>query len=829
MTRYADPERCPDCRRPIQYGARACPTCDLPLDGPVAGKLFITLAEADDLLRGLRASQVSVVPVGAAAMPAPAEPAAQAPSTPTMPRRPTSGLSAASVPKILLGLGAVCLLVAALVFLAVTWSVMDVAGRTATLVGFTVVAAGLAAWLAGRDLRAASESFAVVALGLLAFDLFGARDSGWFGDIGTPGFLVLLGTVLAIAAAAAALAVRRTPVGVLAGAEVVAALGIGTICVGIIATDWVAESAALIGSVLLAAAAAVTAQRLRMVVLAVGAALVAGYLWLLLLATSFDRATSHPTGRELWLELEAWPLVVAAVLVGSVALVRTFPAWARVAGLAVAELVLAAAGLIPFAQDTGTELTLAVLGVLAVAWTVTWFSPHPWAQASAVTAAAGGLWMVVVGFMLSVTALGRVADAGAQLWDGSIRDRFPVAYDGLFEAWLLPVAVAAILGTGIVLARAVRSIDQVAAPLANPVLGLGLISAATVGTVSSYPVPVWLACGLMLLASLALTGWALARQDALSLGLGAGFLAGALAISLHDEWLTAVALLVTLTVSATVHLRWRRAEVRITAGALIPGAVGASIWTWGAIADAEGTWTALTVLVVLSGLVLAGRSSAFAGVEVGAAVSAFVVALAGVADAPSAQSATWTAVYLTVAGVAVSAVALLREDRRLLGWVGGLLLAMATWVRLWDIGVDTPEAYTLPSAIALVLVGLLHLRRYPSASTMTALAPGLGLGLVPSLLWVLAEPVSARSVLLAAACLLLLVAGVRMRWTAPVLFAATVGALVVLRHAAPFVDQAVPRWVLIATAGTILMSMGITWERRIQEARAVVGYVRALR
>jgi len=39
----------------------------------------------------------------------------------------------------------------------------------------------------------------------------------------------------------------------------------------------------------------------------------------------------------------------------------------------------------------------------------------------------------------------------------------------------------------------------------------------------------------------------------------------------------------------------------------------------------------------------------------------------------------------------------------------------------------------------------------------------------------------------------------------------------------------VPRWVLIATAGTLLMSMGITWERRIQEARAVVGYVRRLR
>ena len=43
------------------------------------------------------------------------------------------------MPKILLALGAGCLLVAALLFLAVTWSVLGVGGRTATLVGFTAI------------------------------------------------------------------------------------------------------------------------------------------------------------------------------------------------------------------------------------------------------------------------------------------------------------------------------------------------------------------------------------------------------------------------------------------------------------------------------------------------------------------------------------------------------------------------------------------------------------------------------------------------------------------------------------------------------------------
>ena len=42
-------------------------------------------------------------------------------------------MSAATVPKILLGLGAMCLLVAALVFLAVAWAVLGVEGRTVVL------------------------------------------------------------------------------------------------------------------------------------------------------------------------------------------------------------------------------------------------------------------------------------------------------------------------------------------------------------------------------------------------------------------------------------------------------------------------------------------------------------------------------------------------------------------------------------------------------------------------------------------------------------------------------------------------------------------------
>ena len=200
MARYADPGRCPDCRAAITRGAAGCARCGLPLRGQTAQDLYVTLRHADELLATLRAQAAPATP---ATPVVPVGPVAAAPA----PRR----LSAASVPKILLTLGAACLLVAALVFLAVTWQLLGVAGRTLVLVGFTGVAAALTAWSARRGLRAAAEAMGLVALGLLVLDLVGGWHAGWFDGLDTTGLLVLLGVVLAGASGAAALAVRRTP------------------------------------------------------------------------------------------------------------------------------------------------------------------------------------------------------------------------------------------------------------------------------------------------------------------------------------------------------------------------------------------------------------------------------------------------------------------------------------------------------------------------------------------------------------------------------------------------------------------------------------------
>src|SRR4051812_16702447 len=168
--------------------------------------------------------------------------------------------------------------------------------------------------------------------------------------------------------------------------------------------------------------------------------------------------------------------------------------------------------------------------------------------------------------------------------------------------------------------------------------------------------------------------------------------------------------------------RW----VGTAAGAATLAALAALTWTTGALLGADGQWVALAGLALLGATTLLApyvperwwTRAARTGAEVAAAVAAVPLALAGLDGVPSSTYAGWLALYLTVAGVVVTVLSLLRADRRELSWVGGLLLALASWVRLWDLGVHAPEAYTLPSAVVLLAVGLLHLRRNPESPTM---------------------------------------------------------------------------------------------------------------
>ncbi len=859
MRRYADPERCPDCLTAMPYGSTRCPSCGLLLEGPLASELFTTLTHADDLLAVLRQpagtpaappAPVTATPAttrssGAGGLATLARPTVQQPPAggppPHRPHRPRGGLAGASVPKILLGLGALCLLVAALVFLAVTWSALGVAGRTVVLLVFTAVTGVLTSWAARRDLRAAAESLVVVTLGLLAFDLVGAGSAGWLGDPDTAELLVLLGTVLAAVGATAALAVRRTPVGALVAAEVVAAAGLAGAAAGMVGTDWFAWSAGLTLAVLVAAAAAFAANAVRLDVLAVGSAMAALASWMVLAVAGWDRALQHPSWSQLWADLEVWPLLVAAGLATGLVAVRGLPSAVRLAALGVGALLLGAAVLAPFADEAATWRMLAAAVLVVAVAALALVTPPPWRRSLAVPGSVGLLWVATVAVGLASEGTVRLLRTGAARWQGTAGDALParVVDPWTLQGWLLPVLVVA-AGTALVAAaRSFRRADQVVAPLADFDLLLAVAAGTAALTLALHPVPVWLVLAVLLASGSGLVVRWSRRREALPLVLAAGFVALGTQLSLHAEPLTLVACSVALVAAGCVYLRSAWIEVSVGAGVLLSSALAGVAWTVGALSGTSPEWAASATLLALAALALGGpyldrsllvsspAGLARLGVELGALAAAAVVGAAGVAGAAPAEEPVWAAVYLTVAGAAASAMALLRRDRRGAGWLGGLLLAAASWVRLADLGVEAPEAYTLPAALALVAVGLHHLRR-PGTGTVAALSPGLALALVPSLLWAFAEPVALRSLLLGVACLALVVAGVRLRWSAPLLHGGVVGALLVLRHVTP-VAEAVPRWALIGAAGVLLVAMGITWEARVRDARRVAGYVRGLR
>jgi hypothetical protein len=209
--------------------------------------------------------------------------------------------------------------------------------------------------------------------------------------------------------------------------------------------------------------------------------------------------------------------------------------------------------------------------------------------------------------------------------------------------------------------------------------------------------------------------------------------------------------------------------------------------------------------------------------------SAAVVALGGVVLA--ADDAAWLAHALTVAGIACGAIAV-RVDRRAARTPSAVLLVLSSAVR-WVSAPDGPiEAYVVPPAIALLLLGALSRRRTAAGSrapsSWQAYGPGLTVGLLPSLAAALEDDGLARPLLLGLAALAAVLVGARLRLQAPLVMGAAVLAVDALAQVAPYA-AALPRWVSIGAAGLLLLGVGATYEDRIENARTVRRRYAALR
>lgn len=784
-----------------------CPACGISYADPRVAELGRTLLRADAIRQALQANPQPSIPPrpgapGVATRPARPAPAAITPSPSGPGRAATPAAGSPGVGWILLAVGALCLAVAAAIFIAVTWNALGWLQRGAIMLGVTGVFGALTETARRKRLRASTETLAAVTGLLWTVTLVaGTRllpDSAWWPAliglaIGGPALIADLwharrGDRLWAVDALAGLALLILFGGVYQAAGEwrpivpVLALGVGIACH--LRRPWA-----------------------RLLLLR-GAGLALGAVAALVLASQGLLGLASAD----W--LEGWRVMVLLVTLG--VLVRVTPdrpvRWgsAACAGLLGAGALMAATSQLPFDLVVWLVLAIAVPGLLAS------LGPQGTDEGSRVARLAGIGWLVLpgtmgVGLVLAVIVLmvqGPALDQPGPWWTLST-----IGYVGLALA-------AAVLGSRR-LPRRVRVLDA-----------LALLGAWTVSLVLVHASA---AVALGALAPTLIVLLLLARRTRSLVSLGsAAALAGWLCLLVvAGGWVAPAALFVV----GSAALVWSNGSepLRVPAHVLgwltLPTAILVSADPLRAAGfPGEVVNTSVVVAVAsLAALVLAthqwwwlDRPSRVVAESAGLAWSVAAASLAlGLTDLPVVS------LCLLLFGIALL-VAGRTPDRRAYPWIALAVLTLSSWALLIDRNASTVEWFTLPTALVLLALGTRRLLRDPAASSWRTLLPGLLLGLLPSALLGLAEPVSVRALIVGLVSVALILVGLFRHLAA--CFGTGAITLVVLAAVElwPYAAH-VPRWAGFAGAGVLLVAVGVRWEARLRDVRRMGGYLRGLR
>jgi hypothetical protein len=186
-------------------------------------------------------------------------------------------------------------------------------------------------------------------------------------------------------------------------------------------------------------------------------------------------------------------------------------------------------------------------------------------------------------------------------------------------------------------------------------------------------------------------------------------------------------------------------------------------------------------------------------------------------------SLLYATIAVTCAGLLALAIAI-RPDRRRSLWAAGVLLHVALWLRLGDMGVTAPEAYTVSITVLGLLDGRRLRKRDHALSSWQAYAPALVLTLVPSLFVAWNDDGLTRPLLLGLAAFAATLVGAWTRLQAPLLLGGTVLLVNAVHELYPALADLVgngPRWLPIALTGAALLFTGATYEHRLRDLRRV--------
>jgi hypothetical protein len=670
---------------------------------------------------------------------------------------------------------------------------------------------------------------------MLTVDLVAAQSAGLLGldALSWREDSAMVGLALLAMGIGVGLWARTQPVKRLTGVQVVAVAG----AILTTATNaWAGPDAdgldVAIAIPLLVAVALLTWRRLRVTSYGVGG--VGAISWLVLLGTGMSRMDEGHTATW-WSHLDGWPLLVATAYAAIPALLTRLPRPLRVL---VATAALFAASMFAYGpphESTTVVLTLsAILVALAL---VSRFAPSVWSPAGGILTAFGALGALLQVFGASIVA----ASDARQTQHGTLRYGLGTTLHGFDQAFEPPapwtdvlVAVVAVVAIWGALKHLTGKADTRARSVALGAAA-GLVGTGVGTFVIETQLALWLPVLALTLAGLASATAAIRlrdRQPALVAALAMSAYCLALAITVASASFLMSAVLATVIAGLlTAGYRWLRADDVFAVG-LTVFAVAVTLSTayaafsWSCVVRFHDPDTqALTQAIVVSLIgVAASRIARDKRSRIGFELTSLVVGLlaVGVASDGSDQ-----AMILTVVGTAICLVSITNEDRVHTGWLGAAVLGIATIIRL-DVHVAAPELYTLPAALLLLGFGGRRLVRDHTTSSATVLGSGLTLGLLPSLLIALDEPVSLRGALIGAAGVIVLFVGISRRWSAPFVAGAATTAALALRHLGPVVDG-IPRWISLGTVGVALLLVGITWEHRRRNVETAGRYLAALR
>jgi hypothetical protein len=724
-----------------------------------------------------------------------------------------------SVGVILLVLGALCVLAAGAVFIAVTWELLPLGIRALILILITAGFGLLARLALGRRLKATAEAMAVIASGMFVLDLAAARRAGLPGlaDLAAAPYEILAGSLLVATAGGCAIAVRGRN-GWLWSLDAAVAFGTARAALGLLRVPSDGYAVSSVSVTVAASLVYVAWRRLRLPVAMWATGCLGGLGWLTAVAVGTHHAADQLSG-DLVRLAQAWPALTVALVAGLWSIRLTDAVWRRVAaGLSVFPLLMVFE-VIGWSHGwvVGAAVMLAGYVVAALA---SGRVPGHWSLAVGGTALVLGL-SSVVGLLPDIVAIGaRMGLALVGSWRGP--NGLPLdLLSGDVGPWLLPVTALVVLA---LLPRITIASHRVS-PERHHTAGVFVATLAVMPVL--YGAGFW-TCMLVLVAValVLLVAARMWRHDSL-LVLALSLLAIMRVCAYYDRLADPLA----WTLIALTALAWALTERRelAKAGFLTVAGLfalfGATQWL--TFAGVPRPFHGLVLVVIGSLGLLASQTLREAALTRGVAEGLSVTwAVAGLAMAESSPS--HRALELTVLGVAAGITAYLSEDRRKAGWVSGLLLTVASWIRLADNNIQTVEWYTVPAAMALLFYGVRRLRRDPRESTWRCLGPGMGLALTPSLFLALDEPVSWRGLLVGFASVALVALGVQVRLAAPFAIGVVATGLLALRNIWP-VAAFIPRWTLLFIVGGVLLGVGMTWESRVNDVRAAGGFVRGLR